>query len=233
MSGTKQRATATNSAGAANFLGILYAEDFDEPADKHVNADSAPNEPEPSPPLSQADLDVACAAAVETARLEWQREAETGRAAAIAAIGNVLTGIRDACEQAALAAAEGTVVTMLSIVTGLLPEFSREHGPAEVRALLKRLLPTIQSQTRITVRVHPDLVSSVQRDVGELEPDLASMIVVVPGALDRADVKVAWENGSMTRDSQQIMQAIQDVLSQLGLHRKVAAPTERTMAYAD
>lgn len=233
MSGTKQRATETASVSSTSFLGILYAEDFDEPSDKNPNPDRTRDDAEPLPPLTQADLDAACAAAVQTARLEWQHEVERERTTALATLGNILTGIRDTCEQAALAAAEGTVTTILSMITGLLPEFSREHGPTEVRGLLGRLLPTIRSQTKITVRVHPDLVPAVLRDVGELEPDLASMIVVTPGSLNRADVRVAWENGSMTRDSHQIMQAIQDVLSQLGLHQKVEAPTKRTMAYAD
>lgn len=233
MSGMKHRASETASVSSTNFFSILYAEDFDDPAEPHLDAGLTQAEPEPLPPLTQADLDAACAAAVRGARLEWQREAERQQATALVTLGTELAGIRDTAEQTALAAAEGTVTAILSIVTGLLPEFCRDHGPAEVRALLARLLPTIRSPTTITVRVHPDLVSAVQRDINGLEPDLASLIVVTAASVDRGDVKVGWESGSLTRDSQQIMQAIQDALGQLGLHRKIEAPTKRTMAYAD
>jgi flagellar biosynthesis/type III secretory pathway protein FliH len=231
MNGMTYQATEAPSVGATSFLGILYAEDFDEPAHNQINA-HPPKEPEP-PPLTQADIDVACAEAVQGARLEWQREEERQRISALTTLATVLADIRGTCEQTTLSAAEGTVMTILSIVTGLLPEFSREHGPAEVRALLSRLLPTIQSNSKIAVRVHPALVSAIERDIGELEPDLASMIVVAAASLERADVKVTWENGSMTRDSTQIMQAIKDALSQLGLHHTVEAPTKRIMVYAD
>ncbi len=228
----KRRATETAPASPTNFFGILYAEDFDEPsaADQSANVDE--KQPEP-PALTQADLDAACAAAVQHARQEWQDDEERQRADRLATIQRALTGIEDICERTILAAAEGTVTTILSIITGILPEFCRDFGPAEVRALLGRLLPTLQSQTKITIRVHPDVVSTVQRDVDALEPDLAAVIAVLPGPIERTDVKVAWENGSMTRDTQQIMQAIQDALSQLGLHRKVEAPTKRIMAYAE
>ena len=224
------RAAASNST---NVFGILYAEDFDNPSE-HDKDPSDERGPEPPlPPITQADVDAACAAAVSAARVEWQLENEQMRLNAIASLGPVLAGIRDATEQSAVVIAEATVATILSIVTGLLPHFSREHGAAEVRALLGRLLPTIRSQTRINVRVHSDLVAVMQRDVAELEPDLAALIDVTAAPLERGDVKVSWENGSMARDSRKIMQAIQDALGELGLQQPVEAATKKRMAYAD
>ena len=73
----------------------------------------------------------------------------------------------------------------------------------------------------------------IQRDVAELEPDLAAMIDVAAAPLERGDVKVSWENGSMARDSRKIMQAIEDALGQLGLQQPVEAPSKKRMAYAD
>ncbi len=220
------------SAGrSASPFGILYAEDFDHPAelDRH-GADARAPEP---PPITQADVDAACAAAVRAAQIDWQRTDERARLDAIASLGPVLAGIRDATERSALAVAETTVTTILSIITGLLPHLSREHGMAEVRALLGRLLPTIRSETRIIARVHPDLVASIQRDIAELEPDLAAMIDVAAAPVERGDVKVSWENGSMVRDSRKIIQAVEDVLGLLGLQQPVEAPSKKVMAYAD
>lgn len=219
------------TSAPANLFGILYAEDFD---DLSETSPSASENSEPLPPvITQADIDLACDAAVRAARLDWQVAQDQMRLSAITSLGTILAGLRDANEQSAMAAAEGTITTMLSILSGLLPHYCREHGPAEVRALLGCLLPTIRSQTRINVRVQPDLVHIIQRDVGEFEPDLAAMIDVMAAPLEGGDVKVSWENGSMTRDSRQIIQAIEDALGQLGLHQKVEAPAKRRMAYAD
>ena len=232
MDGMQHGMTKASASNSSSVFGILYAEDFDNPADNQQ--DSRHSMPEPSVPIiTQGDVDAACAAAVQAARAEWQNADEQKRLTAIAALGPVLAGIRDVTEQAALLTAEATVTTILSIVTGLLPHFSQEHGAEEVRALLGRLLPTIRSQTRIHVRVHPDLVATMQGDVAELEPDLAALIDITAAPLERGDVKVTWENGSMVRDTRKIMQAIQDALGQLGLQQPVEATSKKRMAYAE
>ncbi len=219
------------ASATANLFGILYAEDFDDLPEASSSSSKAM---EPAPDvITQADLDSACAAAVRAARLDWQVAQEQTRLSAITSLGAALAGLRDANEQSAMAITEGTVSTMLSILSSLLPHFCREHGPAEVRSLLGRLLPTIRSPTRITVRVHPDLVPLIQCDVAELEPDLAALIDVLAAPLERGDVKVSWENGAMARDSAQIVQSIEDALGQLGLHQKIEVPAKRRMAYAD
>ena len=217
---------------SANVFGILYAEDFDNPSEQDDRSKEQAPEP-PIPTITQADVDAACAAAVRAAKVDWQLGDEQMRGKALTSLGPVLAAIRDDAEQSAIAVTEATVSTILSIVTGILPHFSREHGATEVRALLGRLLPTIRSQTRVNVRVHADLVAVLQRDVAELEPDLAAMIDVVAAPMERGDVKVSWENGSMTRDTRKIVQAVEDVLGQLGLHQPVEAPLKKRMAYAD
>ena len=218
---------------AANAFGILYAEDFDNPLEHGSDASEEPASTPQAPVITQADVDAACAAAVQSARTDWQLADQQMRLKAIASLGSALAGIRHETEQSAIAIAEGTVTTILSIVTGLLPHFTREHGPAEVRALLGRLLPTIRSQTRITVRVHADMVTAIERDVSELEPDLAAMIDVAAAPLERGDAKVSWENGSMARDSRKIIQAIGDALSELGLQQTIETASKKRMAYAD
>lgn len=223
--GLPERATLN----PVNVYGILYAEDFDTPSEPVE--ESAP-EPQ-SQVITPADVDAACAAAVQAARVDWQLGNEQKRLDAIASLASAIAGIREATEQSAIEVAEATVTTILSIVTGLLPHFSREHGAAEVRALLSRLLPTIRSQTRISVRVQSDLVAVMQRDINGLEPDLAAIIDVIAAPLERGDVKVSWENGSLARDSRKIMQAIEDALGQLGLQQPVEAPIKKRMAYAD
>lgn len=229
------------SANAGNFVGILYAEDFDDPADLDVQKFQKQAEPPPPPAITQADVDAACAAAVRAARLDWQVGQEQARTSAITSMNAVLKSLHGTAERTTLAVAEGTVTTILAMVSALLPNLAREHGPTEVRALLGRLLPSIRSRERISVRVHPELVAAIQRDLGGLNDDLASMVDVIAAPIELADVKVSWENGSMTRDIGQIARAVQDALSQLGLQQTIESPVEtsavtpakRSMAYAD
>ena len=222
----------TADAASTSAFGILYAEDFDDPAPDPSADQSAPAEPA-EPAITRADVATACADAVRAARLEWQAAQEQMRCNALASLATAVAGARETAEQTAQAIAEGTVGTMLAMLAGMMPHFCREHGSTEVRALLGKLLPTVQSKTRIAVRVHPDLVQTLERDVADLEPDLAGMIDVVAAQLERGDVKVSWENGSLARDTRQIMQAIQDALGLLGLHQPTEAPSKRRMAYAD
>ena len=187
MEGFFTKAAHVSSNNATNFVGILYAEDFDEPADLDLAARRG--ESPPPPAITQADVDAACAAAVHAARLDWQVGQEHARTNAITSLNTVLRGMHETAERTTLAVAEGTVTTILAMVAGLLPYFAREHGPTEVRALLGRLLPTIRSPSRISVRVHADLIALLQRDLIELDADIAATVDVIAAPLERGDVK--------------------------------------------
>ena len=218
-------------AAPSGFVGILYAEDFDEPT---VDPGAAPAPESPAPPaITQADLEAACAEAVRAAQAEWQASAAQAHREAIAAMHAALAAIEQTAERATLAAAEGTVSAVLSVVNGLLPAFCREHGPAEIRALLSHLLPLIRSSERIVVRVHPDLVALLRRDIETLEGNVSDRVDVLPASLEPGDVKVTWENGVMTRNTKQLAQAVTDALGQLGLCSPIETPAKRSMAYAD
>ena len=225
-------------AGPGNsphLLGILYAEDFDDPP----GMPDAAVVPQPEatesavPALTQGDLDLACAVAVEAARAEWETSSDRSRMSVLASIGNALAEAREASERTALAAAEGTVTTMLAMLSGALPHFCRDHGAAEVHALMAHLLPALRGEPRVTVRVHPDLVPILQRDLAEVEPEMTGTIVVLPAPLERGDLRVTWQNGSFARDTTQILAAMQDALGQLGLQHRLEVSPERSAAYAE
>ena len=218
-----------------HLFGILYAEDFDDPPGQR----SGMIVPHPSavdpalPALTQNDVDLACAAAVEAARTEWEADDERSRVSVLVALQNALSGAREASERTALAATEGTVTTMLAMLSGALPHLCRDHGPAEVRAVIARLLPALRAEPRVTVRVHPDLVASLQRDLADVEPEMAGTITVLPAPLELGDLKVTWQNGSFARDTTQILTAMQDALGQLGLQQPLEVLPERSAAFAE
>jgi hypothetical protein len=220
---------------APHLLGILYAEDFDDPPGKPDGAVvPQPTATEPTvPALTQSDVDLACAVAVEAARAEWETSNDRSRMSVLASIGNALAEAREASERTALAAAEGTVTTMLAMLSGALPHFCRDHGAAEVHALMACLLPALRAEPRVTVRAHPDLVPSLQRDLAEVEPEMTGTIVVLPAPLERGDLRVTWQNGSFARNTTQILAAMQDALGQLGLQHRLEVSPERSAAYAE
>ena len=210
---------------AASFLGILYAEDFDDPP----ASASHPAEPA-AEPLTQYDVDKACAEAVDDARRDWAASSEQQRTHLLAGIAIALADARDQAEKTALQAAEGTVTAMLA---GALPRLCSEHGPTEIRALVTRLLPNLRTEPRITIRVHADLVHELKRAVADLEHDMSGVITVQPAPVQRGDVKVSWDNGSMARDTRQIHQAMQDALGLLGLQQPLETASKRKMAHAE
>lgn len=221
-------------AARSALIGILYAEDFDDVADPAASAADAPDpaELEP-PPLTQDDVDRECAAAVAAARLQWASEAQQRRATLLGTISTALDQARQAAEEIALATAEATATAVLAMLAGALPQFCAEHGPAEVRALLERLLPTLRSEPRVIIRVHADLVQELQREFVDRQTEFGGTLTVLPAAVEPGDVKIEWENGALARDTRQILQAMQDALGQLGLYPPRETTPKRRMAHAE
>lgn len=214
-------------------LGILYAEDFDDPA-----PETPPPIPEPdleprAPVLTQADIDRACAEAVQRARLLWEGEQAGQRGAALAAIAEAVRQSRNAAEREAHALAEGTAMTMLAMLSGVLPRLCERHGPDEARALAQLLLPTLRNEPRISIRAHPALVPALEDDLTQLDPELAGAVTIAGTPMAPGDLRVSWDRGSLRRDTAKILTAIQDALAQLGLLEPIDFTPERRMALAE
>ena len=197
-------------------LGILYAEDFDAPDEALQPDGPLPADPA-DVPLTPADVEAACAAAVRGARSEWEQSDLHARTQALGTLAAGIADARTAARAAAEAVADGVARTMLSMLAGALPGFCAAHGDAEARALLRHVLPALAQEPRVTVRVHPGLVAGVQQDVALLDEDLAERINVLPAALEPGDVRVAWTDGALSRDTKALLTAMQDALAELGL----------------
>lgn len=210
-------------------LGILYAEDFDDPAPQNA---AEPAEEAAKPPLTQADIDHACAAAVDEARAGWDAMRADHRSQALAAITGAIVAVRAEAGRETAAVAEGIASTMLSMLAAALPVFCRDHGPAEARALVQSLLPLLRREPRIVIRVHPSLVPVLRDDLAPLDDDFAGTITISAAALAPGDVRVSWGEGTFVRDTQTILAAMQGALAELGLVDRVETTPERRMALA-
>ena len=213
-------------------IGILYAEDFDDSPNGPATQPGPTAEAEP-PPLTQDDVDRACAAAVATARLHWQDEGCQLRTALLGQIATVLATARDAAERIAADTAEAAAKTVLALLSGALPHFCDQHGDAEARAIVDHLLPMLRSEPRIVIRVHPALASELQQEFASREADFTGKLTVLPADLAPGDIKIEWENGSLSRETSRILQAMQDVLGQLGLQQPQETTPQRRLAHAE
>ncbi len=226
---------------ASRFVGILYAEDFDDDPELPPAADLPPvPEPAPAPPsFTLADLEaaqrIARTEAVQAARAEWERSALHDRTQSLAAIASAMTGVQGEARVLADAVAEGSARTILSVLAGLLPELCARHGGAEVRALLRHLLPTLGQQPRIVVRVAPAVLDGVREDLALLDEDLAASVELNAAPLTPGDARVTWADGSLNRDEAAIRHAITAALTELGLLEPVAVARthQRSMAHAE
>lgn len=217
---------------ASSFVGILYAEDFDDP--------DLPPLPEPVPPPSftLGELDTArqtaCLEAVAAARAEWQQSALHDRTQSLVAIADALAVAQQQAGILADTVAEGVARAILSVVAGLLPELCARHGGAEVRTLLRHLLPTLAQQPRIAVRVNSAVLNDVRGDLALLDEDLAACVVLTAAPLQPGDARVSWTDGSLVRDQAAISVKVAAALTELGLLEPAAARNDRrSMAFAE
>lgn len=218
---------------ASRFIGILYAEDFDDP--------DAPPMPEPaaaSPSFTLDDLEaaqqIARADAVQAARAEWEASALHDRTRSLAAIAAAVADARQEARTLAETVADGAARTILSMVAGVLPDLCAQHGGAEVRALLRQLLPTLAQQPRINVRVAQTVLDGVRADLALLDEDLVAAIALTAAPLAPGDTRVTWSDGSLVRDQAAIRLAVTAALTELGLLEPVVARTnQRSMAHAE
>jgi len=206
---------------ASRFVGILYAEDFDDDPEPLPPAD-LPRAPEPPPPsFTLEDLDaaqrMARTEAVQAARAEWERSALHDRTQSLAAIASAVADAQGEARTLADATAEGLARTMLSVLAGLLPELCAQHGPTEARALLRHLLPTLGQQPRIAVRIAPAVLDGVREDLALLDEDLAAAVELIAAPLTPGDARVTWTDGSLVRDQAAIRHALTSALAELGL----------------
>ena len=196
----------------SNAYGILYAEDFDEP---EVVPDLPP------PVFTQAERDravaEACAAAIASAQADWGHLDQQRRTAALTALSDAFAGLQAEILRQQVIIAGETAKTILTIVAAMLPSLSAQHGPAEVSALLKVVLPRLTGVLRVTVTVAPGTVQLVRPDLALFDDPVASALTLVPDAtLAPGDVGLKWPNGSLVRGTAaiaaEVLAAVQAML---------------------
>ena len=111
----------------------------------------------------------------------------------------------------------------------LFPALCARHGGGEVAALARAVLPALDSEPRITIRVSPHVTTELAAELDRLDPELRARIVLVPtDAVPPGDVRIAWQDGIARRDGAALWAQVADTLSQYGLDAPslAAAPAQ-------
>lgn len=228
--------TRTARASAAPGRG-LFAEDFDAPAGI-TDLDAAEPETEAAPPVFDAE-------AVEAAREQGfadglgrglaqaaQDRAEISRqllATLVERLEGADAASRAAAEESALVVAR----LLLTVLARLFPTLCARHGAGEAVALARAVLPRLQSEAQVTVRVSPHVEAALRAVIDTLEPDQQPRITLVPtDAVAPGDLQVSWNNGRARRDMAAIWNEVAGVLARYGIDASEPAADGRDGAGA-
>jgi len=192
----------------ARFVNVLFDEDFDVP------------EAAPEPEVIEAVFSASeMAGAREAAWL-------AGHAAGVQEVG--------ASGEAATRQALETIASQIKVereATATQAEQSAEaiaglrYGDAEVRAIVRAVLPALIQEPLITVRANPRTAAAVAQEIELFDPELAAHVqTTASNAMPPGDVRITWRNGAAARDATALWRQVAAVLVPAGLLPAVLVP---------
>ncbi|NKC33998.1 hypothetical protein [Falsiroseomonas selenitidurans] len=190
---------------------LLALDDFDAPARPATAPPPAP--PDPLPGL----LAAARAEGFAEGRAAGQAEALRGtEAAAAQALREAASALALAADEArAVAERSATEVARLALATLLaaLPSLAERLAEAEVARFATALLPGLQAEPTVALRVAPSLVEVI----GARFAQEARVAVVADAALQPGDAALSWRDGQAERRGEAARAAVMETLSGFGL----------------
>jgi flagellar biosynthesis/type III secretory pathway protein FliH len=208
-------------------VGALFDEDFDMP------------ESAPDPEVIEA---VFSASEMAGAReLAWlaghaagvQEVAASGEAAtrqALEAIAAQFNAASDAAAAHAEKSAEAIAGLLLSSLAATFPALCACYGDAEMRAIVRAVLPALTQEPAITIRANPRTATAVAKEIERLNPELAAHVqTTASDAMPPGDVRIAWRNGAIARDATALWRQVAAVLTPAALLPTAPLPTERAI----
>ena len=133
-------------------------------------------------------------------------------------------------EAAAIRADQSAEVIARLLIDSLavaFPDLCAQFGDAEVRAVVRIVLPGLRQEQAITVRAHPRTALALAQEIARLDPDLTAHVQTSAcDAMPPGDVRIAWRSGSATRDAAELWRQVASVLMPAGLLTVPAAIRE-------
>jgi flagellar assembly protein FliH len=198
-------------------FGALFAEDFDLPQ-------TAPEPEVIDPVFSASDLTAAREAAWQEGHAAGLQQAAASDAAttrqAIGQIAELLRAEAQAGVARAEQEAEAIAQLLLDCLAATFPTLAARYGDAEVRAIIRTVLPALIREPEITIRAHPETIVVIVQEIVGLDPDLKEHVKTVPcDDMMPGDLRIAWRNGSAVRNTTALWQQVAEILALAGLLR--------------
>ncbi len=196
--------------------GVLYIEDFDEPNISPVTRQE-PATDIIAPCFSAEDLEAARQQAYAEGTRDGVESAARERTHTMRLLLENLVQQLQKSQSDITAHAEAIASelaqTLFSALYGSLPELCRVHGETEIRALVKRIMPGLARESRVDIRLHPDLVAAVEDEISRLPHDIPEKIELIADPHFAAtDLRATWKTGHLQRSSAKIWQDLRQDL---------------------
>ncbi len=196
------------------------------------------SEPFAAPVPNAEEIAVLRDAAYAQGRRDERGAIATEQAVALeATLATMLRKLDDAGREAsavAEAAAEQISRLVLRVLGTMMPALCARHGGADVVALVRAVVPALLHEPSVTIRVSPHVHDAVRLELARAAPEWGERIkVVATDAMASGDARIAWENGTASRDVAELWAEIVARLTPLGLIDETAArPFAREMEHA-
>ncbi|HJU26719.1 MAG TPA: hypothetical protein VJ722_08595 [Rhodanobacteraceae bacterium] len=206
-------------------LGALFAEDFDLP-------EAAPEAQVIEPVFSASELAAARQAAWHEGHAAGLQESAATEMTATKQVIAQLKELLGAESQAGAVRAESEAMAiarlLLDSLAATFPALAARYGDAEVRAIVRAVLPALIREPAITIRAHPETIVVIAQEIIGLDPDLKAHVQTV-ACEDMApgDLRIAWRNGSAVRNANALWQQVAEILAPAGLLGTDAGVKER------
>jgi flagellar assembly protein FliH len=212
--------TTIEPSPAPTVPGILYAEDFDCPP---VIKEPPTPPPPPEPVFSAADLEAARASGHQEGFSAAKTDAEALRAdlhvAALQSLADAMAATRKEAAEIAEQRAQALSGAVMAVLSAALPKVTEAHARAELTAVLEALLPGLQAEPVLRVRVHPDLeecVRAVWKTLSQDEPAGELQLTADPQMM-RGDIRLSWADGRAARNTAEVWEGIRQALAPINM----------------
>lgn len=215
---------------------FLFEESFETAADRDSTAQAGKRVPK----YSAEDLERARAEGFESGRQAGEQEArsnlEQDVAAALDGIERQVPALFQALAETEERRARDSVAAAITVVRKFFPRLARQHGLAEVEALVADCLERLREEPRIVVRVADPLLDPVRERVGQLAERAGfegKIVFLAEDGFGPGDVRVEWADGGAERDSRHLWHEIDEVIARImGPHPPAAEPSPSAPEHA-
>ncbi len=107
---------------------------------------------------------------------------------------------------------------LLAALRASFPALCARHGAGEVAAVAQAIIPVLDEQPCIVVRIGTDATAALRQALDRLSPEHAARVrCVVAATTAPGDIRIEWRHGFAARDATALLEEVMGVLDSCGL----------------